>query len=158
VKKKLVWGMRYMDDLYTLFFYHTKREKSKLTAEELKNDFQQNCYHKKWNLKNVDNNIFLSSEISWKNNELNIRWANKNKDTVLNERKQKIIRFVHVKSNTAEIIKINSIYSQFLRVARNSDRKNVLKDFDELSEEYQILGYRKANINVQREKVIEKMK
>jgi hypothetical protein len=156
-EKRLLWGMRFMDDLLILFFYDAKNRDSKKQAEQLKTDFQKNCYFKKWSLKLVDNNIFLSSEIHFEKGTINFRWSNKNRETIKTEKKQKIIRFLHSKSNTANIIKNNSIYSQFLRISRISDKNNVLQDFRDLAAEYEFLGYRKALIIFQMEKVIEKM-
>jgi hypothetical protein len=153
---KNVSGMRFMDDVYMLFFYNFRTPTSKQDAEKLRENFKKECYYSQWNLKEVDNNIFLSTECQWDTKKITIKWANKNKDSIKNN-KQKIIRFLHSKSFTANYIKTNSIYSQFLRIARNSDEVNVLKDFEDLMKEYELLGYRKALIQIQKQRVMEKI-
>jgi len=58
-------------------------------------NFKKNCYYSDWNLKPVTNGIFLSSECNWVNNKWEIKWANKNREYVQKEKKQKIFRFLH---------------------------------------------------------------
>jgi len=145
--------MRFMDDVYMLFFYNTKDK----TTKNMKKSFKESCSFPQWNLKENDNNVFLSTETKWEYGAMNVKWHNKNKET-LESGTQKIIRFIHSKSYTSEAIKNNSIYSQILRVARNSDKNNILNDLDGICKEYQFLGYRKSLILLQRKRVEEKLK
>src|ERR1700722_2887784 len=47
--EQLLKGMRFMDDVYMLFFYNNKDNKTKKRAENLKEDFKTNCYYPQWN-------------------------------------------------------------------------------------------------------------
>ena len=95
---------------------------------------------------------FLSTSSTWKNQVLSIRWLNKNSESMKNN-EQKIIRYIHSKSFTPNATKRGSIYAQFLRVARNSDQKNLKNCLEELSKEYQLLGYKKYLISAEKKKV-----
>lgn len=156
--RDMICGMRFMDDLYMIFFYHTQILKTKDEARKMKNDFIQHCYYPQWKLKEIENYVFLSTECKWEKNKnkISVNWANKNKESVV-RKKQKIIRFLHAKSFTANVIKTNSIYSQFLRVTRNSDNDNIPNDMKSLATEYQLLGYRNAFIKNQMKRVLEKI-
>jgi hypothetical protein len=62
---KLYSGMRFMDDVCLLFYYHIEKPESKKVADNLRKNFIEKCYFKQWNLKQVDTNIFLSTEYKW---------------------------------------------------------------------------------------------
>jgi hypothetical protein len=151
VDSKLLGGMRFMDDIYMLFFYNINDKITKEIAKNMKKSFREHCFFPQWNLKENDNNVFLSTETKWECGAMNVKWHNKNKETI-EKGTQKIIRFIHSKSYTSETIKSNSIYSQFLRVTRNSDKNNIMNDLDEICKEYQLLGYRKSLILLQRKR------
>ena len=109
-----------MDDLYFLFSYDTryKEEITKSRALKSKLNFLKNCYYPSWNLKEVQTNTFLSSQVIWNNGKINFCWDNKNKECIKNNGTQKIIRFIHAKSCTSLAIKHNIIYSQNNKVIR----------------------------------------
>src|ERR1700722_5568735 len=98
-------------DLWMLFFYNTKDKSTKKIAKNMKKSFKESCFFPQWNLKENDNNVFLSTETKWASGAMNVKWHNKNKET-LESGTQKIIRFIHSKSYTSEAIKNNSIYSE----------------------------------------------
>ena len=109
-------------------------------------------------LKTADNsqsNDFLSTTECWKNSDLNIKWLNKNSESIPLG-KQKILRFIHPKSFTATATKKGGMYSQFLRVARNSDRANLPAALNELTNEYIYLGSKKNYIEFEKKKVEKK--
>jgi hypothetical protein len=153
---KLFNGMRFMDDVCVLFFYHTKNPDTKKEANKLKENFYKNCYYPQWNLKKVETNIFLSTEFKWKNGKIDFRWANKNRQSIISSGKQKIVRFIHAKSFTSDSIKNNSLYAQILRVTRNSNKTNMQSDLKELCTEYGLLGYKHDMIELQKEKILKK--
>src|SRR4051794_37468321 len=124
---------QFMDDVYMLFFYDTRNLETKINAQNLKEEFNKKCYYPQWNLKAVEGKTFLSSECTWYLGKIHIKWANKNKLDIKLGKVQKIFRFIHAKSFTAESIKRNTVYSQMLRVARNSDNNNLKNDLEDLS-------------------------
>ena len=67
---------------------------------------------------------------------------------------QRIVRFVHSKSFTPKATKKGAIYAQFLRVARNSDARNLPEALNALSAEYELLGYKDSFVKQERKKVI----
>jgi hypothetical protein len=153
---KLYSGMRFMDDVCIFFFYHTEKPETKIKAENVCKNFKTNCYFKQWNLKQVDTNIFLSTEYQWISGNLDFKWANKNRESIKNLKIQKIIRFVHSKSFTSNSIKNNSLYAQILRVTRTTNNTNILSDLKDLCNEYELLGYKRSIIELQKGKAMEK--
>ena len=95
---------------------------------------------------------FLSTSSLRQNGKMEIKWLNKNRETI-DRNEQKIIRFLHAKSFTPNYSKQGAMYSQFLRVSRNSDRMNLLPSMNELEKEYKILNYKILTIKRERQKV-----
>ena len=127
-------------------------------AKKLRLSIRTNCYYPDMILKIADNsqtNDFLSISVCWTNSDLSIKWLNKNSESVLLG-KQRILRFIHPKSFTPTATKKGAIYSQFLRVARNSDLANLPAALKELTNEYIYLGSKKNYVEVEKKKVEDK--
>jgi hypothetical protein len=151
---RLFSGMRYVDDVFILFFFAKNDPKTFQKAQELFVFFQTNCYTNMF-LKLGDTNTsydFLSTSSTWENGRMSIKWLNKNEESLKNKA-QRIVRFVHSKSFTPRSTKRGAIYAQFLRVARNSDSRYLLEAFDNLTAEYKLLGYRDSFVKEERKKV-----
>src|ERR1700735_1182460 len=58
-------GMRFMDDVLILFYYNTNQQETETEAHRRKELFKKDCYFKQWNLKESNENIFLSTEYKW---------------------------------------------------------------------------------------------
>ena len=92
---------------------------------------------------NSQTNDFLSISVCWTNSDLSIKWLNKNSESVLTP-----------KSFTPTATKKGAIYSQFLRVARNSDLANLPAALKELTNEYIYLGYKKTTLKLRKRKYL----
>ena len=93
---------------------------------------------------------FLSTTSDWNstNCSFNINWNNKNRECI-KDNKQKIIRFIHSKSNTPTSAKNGAIYSQLLRMSRNTNKEFMITNLLELFKEYTLLDYNPSMINKQ---------